>query len=117
MDLDQAILSHSKWKARLKNHLRGQEQMEPESVGKDDQCELGKWLYGEGSSYANLSAFTDVKEKHQKFHTAAAAVIRSARSCPPGKALELIEPLKSEFAHASSDCIRALIALKAAIDR
>jgi len=74
MDFGQAILGHTRWKGRLKNHIEGQEQVDPARLAKDDQCDLGKWLYGEAKEYAGLSAFADLKAKHEKFHTVAAAV-------------------------------------------
>jgi hypothetical protein len=111
MDFDQAILAHTRWKSRLKNHIEGQEQVDPAILAKDDQCDLGKWLHGEATEYSGLRAFADLKAKHAKFHTVAAAVAQSARSCSPETALESLQPL-SEYGRASSDCVMALAALK-----
>ncbi|HYW41671.1 MAG TPA: CZB domain-containing protein [Bryobacteraceae bacterium] len=116
MDYNAAVLAHSRWKTRLKNHLMGQEQVDPGSVAKDDQCDLGKWIYGDGKKHATLSAFADLKTKHTKFHLVAANVVNSARSRPRDKALELIDPLESEFGRATSDVINALAAAKTLFD-
>jgi len=117
MDFDQAILAHSKWKTRLKNYIQGHEYVDPNILGKDDQCELGKWLHGEGKKLSGLSGFADLTAKHAKFHVAAAAVARGARQCSPEKALELLDPLKSEFGRASSDCVNALTVLRSAVPK
>ena len=116
MDLNQAILAHSKWKTRLQNFIQGNEQLNPEMVGKDNQCDLGKWIYGEGSKYASLSQFSDLKTKHAKFHAAAANVVRNAKSCTPEKALEMLDPLRSEYGKASFAVINAIATLKNAVD-
>jgi len=112
MNYDQIILAHSKWKARLKQALQGQEQLDIQVVGKDDQCELGKWIYGEGTKHANLSAYNDLKTKHTRFHACIPTVVNVARSSSPAKALELLDPVRGEFGRASSDCINAIAALK-----
>lgn len=118
MDLDRAVLAHSQWKKRLKDHINGQGQIEAAvlaQLGKDDQCELGVWLYGEGRKHIGLAAFTDLKDKHAKFHISAASVVRGAHTLSQGQALELIDPFKSEFGRASSDVINAISTLKAAV--
>lgn len=54
MDFNKAILTHSRWKTRLQDHISGGEPVNLEAVGKDDQCELGMWIHGEGKKYQNL---------------------------------------------------------------
>jgi len=117
MDFDQAIIAHARWKIRLKDYIEGKEQLNLETLGKDDQCDLGKWLYADAKKFANLSAFADLKLKHAKFHTVAAKAARDARTSPPGKAVELLDPIKSEFGRASSQVINAITALRAAIPK
>ena len=112
MNYDEMILAHSKWKTRLKQAIQGQEQIDVQVVGKDDQCELGKWIYGEGKKHANSSAYRDLKAKHAKFHASIPTVVNAARSSSPAKALELLDPVSGEFGRASSDCINAITALK-----
>jgi len=116
MNFEDAVYAHSKWKARLKNHINGQEQIDDRSLASDDQCELGKWIYGDGKRHAALSAFEDLKAKHTKFHLVAASVVRGARSCSQDKALELLDPMKSEFGLAGSAVINAMRTAKALFD-
>jgi hypothetical protein len=112
MNYDQMILAHSKWKTRLKQAIQGQEQVDVQVAAKDDQCELGKWIHGEGKKHANLSAYNDLKTKHARFHASIPGVVNAARSSTPAEALELLDPVKGEFGRASSDCINAITALK-----
>ena len=117
MDLQQEILAHSGWKMRLTNYVNGREEVNVEALGKDDHRELGKWLCGEATKYVGLKAFADLKAKHAKFHSAAAVVARTVQSGLKEKALELLDPLKSEYARASADCVQALMAFDNAIPK
>ena len=112
---DNIVLAHAKWKRELHSAIETNEKLDASNVGKDNLCEMGKWIYGEGSAYANLPAYIDLKQKHAKFHALVADVITKMRSLPQGEALELIG-LNSEFSRASSDCINAIVALKVSVN-
>ena len=114
MDLNQAILAHSNWKKKLKEHIDGGTQINTETLSKDDQCDLGKWILGEGKKHQSLSAFADLKAKHTKFHTVAANVARKAQSCSREEAHKMLD-MTSEFGHASADVINALADLKTSL--
>ena len=114
MDYDSAILAHSRWKNKLKDHIEGKLQVDPVILGKDDQCELGKWLHAEAKDYAGVREFKELLVRHARFHDVAAGVVRQAHSCSPEKALELLQP-RSEYGSASSDCVNALAALRKAV--
>ncbi len=113
-DLDNMLLAHSRWKMKLRAAIQGHEQIDAQTAGRDDQCELGKWLYGEGKEYARLDEYNDLRTKHARFHASIPQLIEQARSASPEKALELMDPI-SDFGHASSECISAIASLKRAI--
>ncbi|HUX29065.1 MAG TPA: CZB domain-containing protein [Thiobacillus sp.] len=71
------ISAHVMWKQRLIAYLAGdsQEQLDPEVIGLDDRCPLGKWIYGEGKSMETLPGYEEVRELHAQFHQNAAQVI------------------------------------------
>jgi hypothetical protein len=117
MNYDEMILAHDRWKIRLRNAITKNEQIDATLVGKDDQCELGKWIYGDGKKYATSDAYKDLKIKHAKFHAAVSQVIIQAKTIPSAQALGLIDPLKSEFSRASSDCINAISGFKALLGK
>ena len=60
LNWDQMILAHSRWKTRLKQAIESQEKIDAQVAGKDDQCEMGKWIYGEGKRHASVSAYNDL---------------------------------------------------------
>jgi hypothetical protein len=118
VNFDQAIMAHIRWKSRLKDFINRKEEIDPVVLGKDDQCELGKWIHGAARrDHGHRVAFADLKEKHAGFHTAASTVARRARSCAPDEALKMLDPRDSEFGKASSDCVNALTALRDEINR
>jgi hypothetical protein len=108
MDFSHLILAHSQWKRNLRNAIEESKSLDAATAGRDDLCELGKWMAGEGAAYANLPAYQDLKVKHAKFHASVAKVINQAHSLPKEKALELLDPLNSEFGQVSSACINAI---------
>lgn len=76
-----AIEAHVRWKIRLEAYLNGtsDEKLDASVVCKDDQCALGKWIYGEGGkTYGEHPKFQDIKETHTRFHICAGEVIKLA---------------------------------------
>jgi len=107
---DQMILAHSRWKTRLKAAIEKKEPIESRLAGRDDQCELGKWLANEGKKYAHLSEYVTLKRLHAKFHSTIPEVVAQAR-ISPAHALELLSS-SGAFGRASADCINAIVALR-----
>lgn len=73
-----AIEVHVKWKGRLSNYIVGksQEPLDAKKVCRDDECVLGKWIYGIGGvSYSGSKLFEELKVVHARFHTCAGQVI------------------------------------------
>ncbi len=115
MNFDEMILAHSRWKSRLRASIQGTENIDAQAVGKDDQCDLGRWLLGEGRTHANLAEFGELKAKHARFHTTVAQVVTQAKELPTNEALRLVESLDSDYARASSACINAIAKLRKTI--
>ncbi|MBV1774301.1 CZB domain-containing protein [Burkholderiaceae bacterium DAT-1] len=75
MDLQHAIEAHANWKTKLRAAISNGEQMDAATISKDNCCELGKWLYGDGKKqFGTLAAFQDCTAKHAAFHTEAGKV-------------------------------------------
>jgi hypothetical protein len=69
MDLQSAINGHAEWKIKFRNAITKKEQMDEKSVAKDNLCELGKWLYGEGfTKFGSLKSHAECLSKHAEFH-------------------------------------------------
>jgi Chemoreceptor zinc-binding domain len=92
MDWMQIINAHVMWKQRLLACIEGrsEERLDPDIVSRDDQCVLGKWIYGEGRRYDALPEYESVREQHARFHTKASEVVRMVRSGDQGSASVLL---------------------------
>lgn len=69
MNLDTAVQTHSQWKTRLRAAISKGEQLDIATLSRDDCCELGQWLHGEGRTrYGRMGAHADCVAKHVLFH-------------------------------------------------
>ncbi len=108
--LDRAITAHSAWKVRLRDAINGQQQVDPAAVGKDNLCDLGKWIHGEGCEHNSKPEFQTLKTRHAEFHVCAgkvAQMVKDGKKADAGKALD-----GPEFAGASTRVVAAISALK-----
>lgn len=48
MNLVGALQKHMYWKIEFRDAISNQGEMDAVTIAKDNCCELGKWLYGEG---------------------------------------------------------------------
>jgi len=77
-EITKAVGAHGLWKNRLIQAIdSGTSEFDPAAVGKDNQCEFGKWLYGDGAHFKGAS-YDKVRKLHADFHTEAANVLRLA---------------------------------------
>ncbi len=82
LDFKTAIDAHIHWKDRLKDAIDGVsgEHLDAGLIGRDDQCTLGKWIYGEGGRhYRGQYEFEQLRAHHAAFHHAAADVLRTVQ--------------------------------------
>lgn len=110
MNFTEVIMAHIAWKMRLTKYINGDrsENLNPDSVGQDNQCVLGKWLYGEGSQYQELEEYAKVRTAHAAFHAMAAQVIRF---CDAGNLNEAKHLLDNEYSQTSEHVKRWLARL------
>lgn len=108
------INAHIKWKTRLIDYIKGnsQEELEVAKVSCDDKCDLGKWLYGPATSYAQMQEYSDLKHSHAEFHRSVGVIVQ----CVHDKQLdEATKKLGGEFFQLSNQTIRAIKALQARV--
>lgn len=101
LNFQDAVSAHQKWKARLQACIDGTsaEKLDPAIVGRDDQCVLGKWIYGQGTaSFGSRPAFGDLTNAHADFHRIAGEVLTAVYA---GRKEEAATVLGSSFAQAS----------------
>lgn len=80
MDFDAAMQAHASWRIRLTGYANGisREKFDAGETGRDNLCDLGKWLHGEGK--AELQGVPEYRQlviAHAEFHRHAAAIIRA----------------------------------------
>lgn len=115
MDFDHAVAAHSSWKQKLSKYLQKPDHsLDPSEVARDNQCDLGKWLAGEGKKFARHPEYGAVVSDHARFHKVAADIVRRANA-GEHVADETALGTKSEFASASSAVVRSIMALKSKV--
>ena len=72
-----AITAHVNWKLRIHALLSGKlsEKLDPSIITRDNVCELGKWLYGEGKGQMSGEAHSELTAAHAAFHKEAARIV------------------------------------------
>lgn len=103
LDFKGAINAHMAWKVRLEKCMGGdnEENLKVDVVSRDDQCMLGKWIYGPGGQqFGHLREFQEMKMEHMRFHLAAGDVLAC---CMAGDKDGATEKLRAgEYPRASS---------------
>lgn len=98
MNLENVIAMHLNWKERLKNYILGTEKgFNVHHVERDDKCELGNWIYGEGMVNRDNGDFQKLKLEHAKFHKSVAEIIKIIDKGETQIAIDLINDPNSEF--------------------
>jgi hypothetical protein len=81
MNLDNAVQTHAQWKTKLRLAIAKHEELDLVSLARDDRCELGGWLHGEGkSSYGRLKSYGDCFHKHLEFHREVTKVAKAVNA-------------------------------------
>lgn len=112
-EIDEAILAHGQWKARLAAAVRdGQADISSQVATREDRCAFGAWL--NGPSFApevrSLVEFQKVRALHALFHQAAGRVVSYVEQ---GKADVALSLLRGEFTQRSEELVSALREWKA----
>jgi methyl-accepting chemotaxis protein len=114
MNLEEAVQKHAEWKLKFRSAISKKEQMDAATIGKDNCCTVGQWLYGEGKArWGSKPEFQKALDKHKAFHVQAGQV---AGLINAGKYAEAETALSNgtAYASASSEVGVAFIALKKA---
>lgn len=112
MNFDDAVKVHEEWKTKLAEYIsKPDHSLDAAVVGADNECELGKWMLGEGLKHSGQAEFTRLKKDHTRFHKAAGAIVKKANSGERVSKEAAMGP-RSEYAAASVAVVNALMALK-----
>jgi len=112
MNLDNAVHSHAQWKLRFREAILNKEHVDAEVIARDDCCEVGRWLHGEGAlHWGERAEFLEARAKHKAFHVQAGLIAQLINSGEMPAAERALES-GSTYARASSEVAICLIALK-----
>ena len=117
IDIDALIASHDRWRLQLQDMVNGrsQEVMQPERIGQDDRCDLGRWLHGAGRQrLGHVPAFDMLVARHRYFHQQAAAVVTLFNAGEQPKAVQLVN---GGCRHASNQVLLLLKELKRSLGK
>ncbi len=70
-EINKAILAHGTWKRRLLEYINGMTvDFDIDKAGTDNNCDFGKWLYGDTITEKDKQSeyYSKVKELHTEFH-------------------------------------------------
>jgi methyl-accepting chemotaxis protein len=81
-DLGAFTDAHLKWKIRLAKAIAGtsKEVLDPALIGRDDACDLGRWMNGEGRRHQDLPDWPELVREHAAFHKHAGRVADLCRT-------------------------------------
>ena len=111
-DFDAAIQAHRQWKVKLRQAIAKHEQLDADTICRDDACPLGRWLHGPGGArWSGKPSFTELVARHADFHRAAGSVARQINAGDFERAERLIGS-GSDFARASTEVATLLTRAK-----
>ena len=107
--IDAAIEAHIQWYAHLRMAVTlASSGFKPEVVRTDNNCEFGKWLYGNFPTQGNLlPLYQEIKELHARFHIEAGKILELALQKKREEALTLMD-FNSEFKKISTALIEKM---------
>lgn len=109
-----AMLAHAAWKRRLNDYLEGRskENLEPNKIGVDHACMLGKWIHSDGQvKFGDQPAFVKLVEEHAKFHQNAAKVVEAHQTGNTSLAQEILAGSFEEQSRRTVTCLTRLNAV------
>jgi len=64
------------WIVHFRESVYGLDMVDVRVTERDDQCELGRWIYGEAAHLRHLPEYEAARQAHAAFHACAAEVVR-----------------------------------------
>jgi hypothetical protein len=109
--IDKAILAHGKWKTRLNDFINGKApDFDIAKAGTDNNCEFGKWIYGDtiDDNDKNSDYYNKVKILHTDFHKSVKEVAELVISGKKEDAKKMISDFSGSYSKISTKLILLL---------
>ena len=111
IDVDSIIDAHRQWKVKLRDAIEGHDTVDVATLSRDDCCALGKWIYGEGQRLASRPSFSELIERHKRFHQVAGQVGELVNRRAYREATDALAP-GTPFSNATTDVVMVLSSAK-----
>lgn len=112
MNLDEAVQKHAGWKIKFRSAISKKEQLDAATISKDNCCEVGQWLHGEGRArYGTKPEFQKARDKHKLFHAEAGKIANLINGGMYSQAEAALD-LGTAYTNVSSELGVAFLALK-----
>ncbi len=106
---------HQQWKDRLLAAVNSGASVDTSCIGRDDCCDLGKWLYTDGQrQFWGKPEFQDLLIHHREFHMLAGAVAEVINDRQYSLAQAYLSS-DTQLAHASREVENAICRLESAV--
>ena len=93
LDFMSALQAHRQWKIRFSNYVQdgAGDALDPQSVWRDDQSELGQWIHGDAAhKFGHLPSFAQLRDTHALFQQAAGRIVQFHHDGSSAQALQLL---------------------------
>jgi methyl-accepting chemotaxis protein len=92
MDWMKIVNAHLSWKKRLRAYVENnsEERLDAAAESVDNQCALGKWIYGEGQQFKDLPDFEIMRQKHAEFHQQVGEIVSFVNNADHEAAAEIL---------------------------
>jgi hypothetical protein len=112
VDLNAAIQKHAEWKFKFHNAIFSGESIDAAAIAKDNKCDMGKWLHGEGHArYQEKASYAQCLADHAAFHAEAGKVAVAINAKKKVEAEKMLAA-GSAFAMASKRVSLSIVELK-----
>lgn len=112
MDIKLILSTHYAWKVKFMHAVFSGKPIDSTDIKKDDRCDAGKWLHGEGKlNYGHLPSYETCINRHAEFHIEAAKIASTINEKKFTEAKKLLS-FDSDFSLAARELWIALKQLK-----
>jgi methyl-accepting chemotaxis protein len=96
-NFDLIVLMHRNWLIQLRAFLDDRKEGLQASSEDYLKCDLGKWIYGEGTQFSENRTYKKLEAEHKTFHALAGAIIQTKSAGDKTAAEEKYEDLMEEY--------------------
>lgn len=112
MNFEEAVQAHVEWKTKLRAYLTKHDgSLKPAQIALDNQCALGKWIYGEAQKYKHIPEFATLKSEHAKFHQYTAQIVELVNTGEVKEAEAMLQA-GSDYMKLSGSCVSLILQIK-----